>query len=760
MQATDATLKAQIDKQNQRLAELAAELDGTHKAIEEKVLPRLRGAISETRLGPMIDLAAVKYEGGGVNYDLLLDVNKERVDENDIQVLRLWAEVLWSNVGGSRAWQDAKSLSELHKSHFPEDFDRDLLILDAHGALLRREGRTSGNGAVSNTRDSGVAKWVREQEPMCRSRIRRVVERWLDEDPVHCGAIAWLRSSGLGLPYVEQRSLFERRRRSTGGSWAELGMIYRDAKQWEDSIREFQKAVNAAPDEDTFHFMLANAYFSAEQFQSAADSYRNAIKRNDGRADYYNLLGRALGELSQWEDACATYRRALELEPGNSDFKTNLKLEYNDWGNSLLSGAKYADAAARYQDALQVDDTDAIIHSNRALALELDSTDPDATGKAIQSLTRALTLAPGNENYGRRLGQLQELKKSVPFFSEKVAKRLPVVTPVALEIAADLIPLAQSGEKLSPLMETGIRRMRESVRSRFGVQIPGLRIRGNETDLPNGTYVVLLMEIPLVSGHVLAGKLLVRKTADELSSVGIASEDATDPRSGALARWVAMADREQLKALGYEALEPVDYMLEHLQVVIERNLAEFVGVQETRQLVEAHCPEKLDEVEHLPNGWVSLTCVLRALLAEQVPIVPFALLVEQFMARCEKGASLAEIVEAIRGLPEICARLPGNDGEGMFELDEELEKKIQNSLHTVDPVPVLAMTPEDTQEALTAVRNNVHDVAHAAIVVSDPKMRAHVRNLVELEFPALSVLALEELAPEQQSKPRKRITLD
>ncbi|MCI0664789.1 MAG: hypothetical protein L0220_27315, partial [Acidobacteria bacterium] len=63
---------------------------------------------------------------------------------------------------------------------------------------------------------------------------------------------------------------------------------------------------------------------------------------------------------------------------------------------------------------------------------------------------------------------------------------------------------------------------------------------------------------------------------------------------------------------------------------------------------------------------------------------------------------------------------------------------------------LLAIEPELTQEALSAVRKVVNDQLPAStrpvILIEDWRLRPFIRKLVELEFPLLKVVAQREVA--------------
>jgi type III secretion protein V len=63
------------------------------------------------------------------------------------------------------------------------------------------------------------------------------------------------------------------------------------------------------------------------------------------------------------------------------------------------------------------------------------------------------------------------------------AQMMPVVTPIALEVAADLVPLVDDTTGSNFLNEL-IPMMRDGLFYELGVRFPGLRVRGNDGDLP------------------------------------------------------------------------------------------------------------------------------------------------------------------------------------------------------------------------------------------------------------------------------------
>jgi tetratricopeptide (TPR) repeat protein len=77
-------------------------------------------------------------------------------------------------------------------------------------------------------------------------------------------------------------------------------------------------------------------------------------------------------------------------------------------------------------------------------------------------------------------------------------------------------------------------------------------------------------------------------------------------------------------------------------------------------LIGEQAPDLLEAILKNPGGVSALTRVLRALLAEQVPVTAFRKIVEHYLELSQAGTGPLDIVESIRGLAGIVELLPGN----------------------------------------------------------------------------------------------------
>ena len=288
--------------------------------------------------------------------------------------------------------------------------------------------------------------------------------------------------------------------------------------------------------------------------------------------------------------------------------------------------------------------------------------------------------------------------------------------------------------------------MRKDIEKRFGVKMPGVRMRANEVDLPNGTYVIIMMDVPVVSGTVMVERCYFPGTRLALSSLGVTGKEGPHPTTNQEGFWIERADWERVQAAGHELWAPLRYLFTHLEAVVMRNLPDFLGYDEVAQQVEAISPAKRKELRAQADKRTALTMVCKALLAEEASLAPFAVVYEAFERSYSVGTGLQSIVERIRALPELGPGLAGNqEGYEAVPLGLRYELELRRGIYYSGPHSLLAMEPDRCQATLTALRNGLASRGNVSVstclVVDDPDLRPFVRRLIELEFPRIPVLS-------------------
>jgi type III secretion protein V len=344
---------------------------------------------------------------------------------------------------------------------------------------------------------------------------------------------------------------------------------------------------------------------------------------------------------------------------------------------------------------------------------------------------------------------------------------LPVVTPIALEVAQDLIPLVDDAQG-SAFLNDMIPMMRDGLFYELGVRYPGLRVRGNEGDLPKGAYIIMINEIPLVMGTVDQEKLLVNDTPDRLKLLNIEGEPAVNPANQSECAWIHISHKEVAEQAGLTTWDAAGYMVLHLSAVLRKNASEFVGIQETQNMLEQleqAFPALVKEVVPKAVSPFQLTDILRRLVEEEISIRDLRSILQALAEWGPVENDTVMLTEYVRAALKRYISHKYTRGQStliVYLLDPQIEETVRSSIQHTSSGSYLALEPEITQEILAAVRNEIGNLPPSAqqpVVLTTMEIRRYFRKLVELEFPHLAVLSYQELSPEMNIQPIARISL-
>jgi type III secretion protein V len=346
---------------------------------------------------------------------------------------------------------------------------------------------------------------------------------------------------------------------------------------------------------------------------------------------------------------------------------------------------------------------------------------------------------------------------------------LPVVTPIAFEVAANLIPLVEETGGGNKFLGEMVPMMRDGLFYELGVKFPGIRVRGNETDLPDGTYIIMINEIPLVSGNVSLDNVLVNDTVDRLTLLNIKGEEAVNPANGSECAWIPAEYTEIAEQAGLTTWDAAGYMVLHLSSVLRKNAAEFVGIQEVQNMLEQleqAFPALVKEVVPKAVSPFQLTDILRRLVEEEISIRDLRSILQALAEWGQVENDTVMLTEYVRNaLKRYISHKYTRGGNTLvvYLLDPQIEETVRGSIQHTQSGSYLALEPEITQEILTAVRNEVGNLPPTAqnpVILTTMEIRRYYRKLVELEFPHLAVLSYQELSPDMNIQPIARISLE
>lgn len=346
---------------------------------------------------------------------------------------------------------------------------------------------------------------------------------------------------------------------------------------------------------------------------------------------------------------------------------------------------------------------------------------------------------------------------------------LPIVTPITLEVASNLVPLVEDRGAGSRFLAEMIPMMRDGLFYELGVRFPSIRVRGNGPDMPDGSYVIMLNEIPLVTGTVSLDKVLVNDTVERLRLMNIQGEIAKNPASGQECAWIDAEFQEIVEQAGLTTWDAAGYMILHLASVLRKNSAEFVGIQETMNMLEQleqAFPALVKETVPKVVSPFQLTDILRRLVEEEISIRDLRSILQALAEWGQVEQDTVMLTEYVRAALKRYISHKYSRGQNtliVYLLDPQIEETVRSSIQQTSSGSYLALEPEITQEILSAIRNEIGSLPPTAqnpVILTTMEIRRYFRKLVELEFPHLAVLSYQELSPDMNIQPIARVTLE
>jgi flagellar biosynthesis component FlhA len=236
---------------------------------------------------------------------------------------------------------------------------------------------------------------------------------------------------------------------------------------------------------------------------------------------------------------------------------------------------------------------------------------------------------------------------------------MATVRPIILEIGEELIPEDTSTEKWS-LFTKLIPDMRSRIKDEMGLSVPGVRVRDlNVVPSPSPShsdYHILLDEVFVTGGRVRLDRKFCPYGPEALKSAGIAIqlESAENPRTGARGYWLDAASARQAVEHKLEVWdEPLVYVIQHLEAVLRRNLASFLGVEEAQHLLNTwqenpDAKRLIESTLKTSADQLQFSRMLRELVREQVPITDYIRLLEVFRDEQPRQRGLQHLVDSAR----------------------------------------------------------------------------------------------------------------
>ncbi len=340
---------------------------------------------------------------------------------------------------------------------------------------------------------------------------------------------------------------------------------------------------------------------------------------------------------------------------------------------------------------------------------------------------------------------------------EEFAMTVPLLIDVDAGLQAELEAISLNDELI---------RVRRALYLDLGVPFPGIHLRFNE-GMKEGEYLIQLQEVPVARGRLRSAHLLVQEPVSQLELLAIPYEEGEPLLPNQPTLWVAEAHQERLAKSGLAFLSMSQVITWHLSHVLREYAEDFIGVQETRYLLEqmeGSYGELVKEAMRI-IPLQRMTEILQRLVGEDISIRNTRTILEAMVVWGQKEKDVVQLTEYIRSSLKryICYKYAnGNNILPAYLLDQQVEEQIRSGIRQTSAGSYLALDPAVTQSFLEQMKKTVGDLTqmqNKPVLIVSMDIRRYVRKLIEGDHHGLPVLSYQELTQQINIQPLGRVCL-
>ena len=323
------------------------------------------------------------------------------------------------------------------------------------------------------------------------------------------------------------------------------------------------------------------------------------------------------------------------------------------------------------------------------------------------------------------------------------------VEPIEVEIGYGLIPLADEssgGDLLQRIVS-----VRRQCAIDMGIIVQPIRIRDNLQLNPN-QYSIKIKGNTVVTYDLMPTMLLCMNPMG--MNIDIEGIQTKEPTFGLDALWINKDKVEEAELYGFTVVDPTTILVTHLLEIIKSKSHELIGRQEVKAIIDATKERYSAVVEELIPDLMTLgevQKVFQNLLREKIAIKDRVTILETLADHSRNTKDIELLTEYVRMAMSrgICSDLVDeNNAITVATLSMEVENLIGNNLQRSINGTYPAVDPESTNRIFTNIQSITEDVNfynNRPILLVSPKIRAPFRKLVEMVFPNVTILSLNEI---------------
>ncbi|WP_242950710.1 flagellar biosynthesis protein FlhA [Clostridium grantii] len=318
-----------------------------------------------------------------------------------------------------------------------------------------------------------------------------------------------------------------------------------------------------------------------------------------------------------------------------------------------------------------------------------------------------------------------------------------------IEISYDLIPLVDK-EAGGDLVQR-ISAMRRQIANEMGIVIRPIRIRDNLM-LSHNEYLIKIRGNDVARGTIVHNRLLVMDPGSD--SIDIQGIPTVEPAFGLPAVWVEKSEQDLAEMKGYTVVDPTTVLITHLKEIIKQNSHELITRQDVKELVDSVKEENSAVVEELIPELLSLgevQKILQNLLREKVSVRDMVTILEtlaDYAINTKDVELLTEYVRYKLGRSIVLDYLDGDKKLNVITLHPQLEKLLSDNVQKSIQGSFPAIDPNINTKILQKIHSNIENLAmqgKEGVILAAPKIRPAFKRMIEIAFPKVAVISLNEI---------------
>ena len=301
----------------------------------------------------------------------------------------------------------------------------------------------------------------------------------------------------------------------------------------------------------------------------------------------------------------------------------------------------------------------------------------------------------------------------------------------------------------------------------LGILFPKIYLNITDSQ-PDGQYTILVNEIPVCKGHIIPDHLLVMESNTTLSIMEIEAKYDEPFLTEEPTIWVPLKYKCDLEIANIKYMEPSGILTYHITRVLKKNAVEFLGLQETKYLInkmEERYPDLVQEMMKVLNI-SQITNVLKRLVDEEVSIRNLKLIFHYLIEWGQKEKDIILLTEYIRMELKRYISHRYSAGKNMlavYMLDRPLEEEIRNSIRKSSGTSYLVLGPEKSKNIMDAIKKEIgigNGYSPKPVLVTSMDIRRYVKKFIETEIDQVPVLSYQEITNDMSIQPLGRIQLE